>query len=90
LAHVLRRFQAAKLHSIPENIATVLGHGKHPKYNSFRPHLAISSFDPYIAVGRQKHHEPETEVSAEPATAKEQMAAKVRTPQGKRYTPGAR
>jgi phosphoglycolate phosphatase-like HAD superfamily hydrolase len=40
-------------------------------------------FDPYIAVGRHKHHEPEAEVRAEPATAKEQMAAKVRTPQGK-------
>jgi hypothetical protein len=40
-------------------------------------------FDPYIAVGRQKHHELEAEVRAEPATAKEQMVAKVRTPQGK-------
>ena len=40
-------------------------------------------FDPYIAVGRHKHHEPEAEASAEPATAKEHMAAKVRTPQGK-------
>jgi transposase len=40
-------------------------------------------FDPYIAAGRQKHHEPEAEGSAEPATAKEKMAAKVRTPAGK-------
>jgi hypothetical protein len=40
-------------------------------------------FDPYMAAGRQKHHEPEAEASAEPATAKEQMASKVRTPQGK-------
>ena len=40
-------------------------------------------FDPYIAAGRQKHHEPEAEANAEPATAKEQMAAKVRTPEGK-------
>ncbi len=40
-------------------------------------------FDPYIAAGRQKHHEPSAEVSAEPATAKERMAAKVRTPEGK-------
>ncbi len=40
-------------------------------------------FDPYIAAGRQKHHEPEAEVSTELATAKEQMAAKVRTPEGK-------
>jgi transposase len=40
-------------------------------------------FDPYMAVGRQKHHEPEAEGSAEPATAKEHMAAKVRTSEGK-------
>ncbi len=40
-------------------------------------------FDPYIAAGRQKHHEPEAEARAEPATAKEHMAAKVRTPEGK-------
>jgi hypothetical protein len=36
-----------------------------------------------MAVGRQKHPEPAAEVSAEPATAKERMAAKVRTPEGK-------
>ena len=40
-------------------------------------------FDPYIATGRQKHHAPETEASHMPATAKERMAAKVRTPDGK-------
>ena len=42
-------------------------------------------FDPYIAAGRQKHHEPEAEGSADPATAtaQGQMAAKVRTPEGK-------
>ncbi len=45
--------------------------------------LEALGFDPYIAAGRQKHHEPEGEASAEPATAKEQMAAKVRTPEGK-------
>ncbi len=39
-------------------------------------------FAPYIAAGRHKHHEPQTEGSAEPATAKERMAAKVRTPEG--------
>lgn len=42
-------------------------------------------FDPYMAAGRQKHHEPESETSAEPATAKEHMAAKVRTPEGKAF-----
>lgn len=40
-------------------------------------------FDPYIAAGRQKHHEPEAEAPVEPTTAKERMAAKVRTPKGK-------
>jgi transposase len=40
-------------------------------------------FAPYMAVGRQKHHEPEATASAEPATATERMAAKVRTPEGK-------
>lgn len=39
--------------------------------------------DPYMAVGRQKHHEPAAAASAEPATAKEHMAAKMRTPVGK-------
>jgi len=45
--------------------------------------LEALGFDPYIAAGRQTHHEPEAEASAEPATAKEKMAAKVRTPEGK-------
>ena len=40
-------------------------------------------FDPYMATGRQKHHAPEAEASDAPATAKERMAAKVRTPAGK-------
>ena len=44
--------------------------------------LEALGFDPYMAVGRQKHHEPAAEVSAEPATATERMAAKVRTPEG--------
>ena len=39
--------------------------------------------DPYMAVGRQKHHKPEAEASAEPTTAQARMAAKVRTPAGK-------
>jgi transposase len=45
--------------------------------------LEALGFDPYMAVGRQKHHAPSAEVSAEPATAKARMAAKVRTPEGK-------
>jgi transposase len=40
-------------------------------------------FDPYMATGRQRHHAPEAEVSAAPTTAKERMAAKVRTPEGR-------
>jgi transposase len=42
-------------------------------------------FDPYLATKRQKHHEvegPAAPLSAA-ATAKEQMAAKLRTPEGK-------
>jgi transposase len=42
-------------------------------------------FDPYMATGRQKHHAPEAEASDVPATAKERMAAKVRTPDGKAF-----
>jgi transposase len=40
-------------------------------------------FDPYIATGRQPHHTTEAGARDAPATAKERMAAKVRTPEGK-------
>jgi hypothetical protein len=40
-------------------------------------------FDPYMATGRQRHHDPEAPVPQEPVTAKARMAAKVRTPEGK-------
>ena len=36
-----------------------------------------------MATGRQKHHAPEAAASDAPATAKERMAVKVRTPEGK-------
>jgi hypothetical protein len=36
-----------------------------------------------MATGRQKHQAPEAEASDTPATAKERMAATVRTPEGK-------
>ena len=36
-----------------------------------------------MATGRQKHDAPEAEASDTPATAKDRMAAKVRTPDGK-------
>jgi hypothetical protein len=36
-----------------------------------------------MATGRQRHHAPEAEVRTAPTTAKERMAAKVRTPEGR-------
>jgi hypothetical protein len=45
--------------------------------------LETLGFDPYIATERQRHHTPEAEASAPPATAQERMAAKVRTPAGR-------
>jgi len=40
-------------------------------------------FEPYMATERQRHHAPETASPDLLATAKERMAAKVRTPEGK-------
>jgi len=40
-------------------------------------------FEPYMATGRQRHHALEAEVNGPPATAKERMAAKVRSPEGR-------
>jgi transposase len=40
-------------------------------------------FDPYMATGRQRHHAPAAELSEAPTTAKECMAQKVRTPEGR-------
>jgi transposase len=45
--------------------------------------LETLGFDPYIATGRQRHHVPQAEAPAPPATMQERMAAKVRTPAGK-------
>jgi hypothetical protein len=39
--------------------------------------------EPYMATGRQRHHASEAEEMEPPATAKERMAAKVRTPAGR-------
>jgi transposase len=39
--------------------------------------------DPSMATGRQRHHAPEVPGSEAPETAKERMAAKVRTPEGR-------
>lgn len=40
-------------------------------------------FAPYMAPGRQRHHVPEPAAAEVPTTAKERMAAKVRTPEGR-------
>jgi transposase len=40
-------------------------------------------FEPYMATGRQRHHVLEPQVTETPTTAKERMAAKVRTPEGR-------
>ena len=45
--------------------------------------LETLGFNPSISTGRQRHHTPEAAASAPPATAQEQMAAKVRTPEGR-------
>jgi transposase len=40
-------------------------------------------FDPYMATGRQRHHTPQAEGAEPPVTAKDRMAAKVQTPEGR-------
>lgn len=45
--------------------------------------LEALGFDPYMATERQRHHALPPEAPEAPATAKERMAAKVRTPEGK-------
>jgi transposase len=44
--------------------------------------LEAFGFDPYMATERQRHHALPSEAPEAPATAKERMAAKVRTPEG--------
>jgi Transposase DDE domain len=44
--------------------------------------LETLGFDPYIAIGRQRHHGPQAAVPETPATVQERMAAKVQTPEG--------
>jgi transposase len=45
--------------------------------------VAQLGFDPYMATGRQRHHVPEAEVAEAPTTAKERMAVKVQSPEGR-------
>src|SRR5882672_5704761 len=54
-------------------------------YDSAAAVLALETlgFDPYMATGRQCHHDPEAAVLEEPTSAQARMAAKVRTPEGK-------
>jgi transposase len=40
-------------------------------------------FDPYMATGRQRHHASEAEGPEPPITAKDRMATKVQTPEGR-------
>jgi hypothetical protein len=40
-------------------------------------------FDPYMATGRQRHHTLEAAGAESPTTAKERMAAKVQSPEGR-------
>jgi hypothetical protein len=47
--------------------------------------LAAWGFDPSMAPGRQQPHAPEAVARAAPATAKERLAAHVRTPDGKAF-----
>ena len=69
--------EAGQAHAIPATLDT--------GYYSEAAAQALEAFgfDPFMATGRQKHHAPEAETSAAPATAQERMAAKVRTPDGK-------
>jgi transposase len=71
--------ETGKVHAIPATLD-----------NGYYSDAAVQAledlgFDPYMATGRQKHHAPEAEGSDAPATAKERMAAKVRTPAGKAF-----
>ena len=54
-------------------------------YDSAAAAVAVeqAGFEPYMATGRQRHQAAEAEVTEPPATAKERMAAKVRTPAGR-------
>jgi transposase len=69
--------EAGTAHSIPATLD-----------NGYYSEAAVAAletlgFDPYIAIGRQRHHVPQADVPATPATVQERMAAKVRTPEGK-------
>jgi len=54
-------------------------------YSSEAAAVAVEQvgFDPYMATDRQRHHAPAGVATDPPATAKDRMAAKVRTPEGR-------
>ena len=62
-------------------IPATLDHGYYSE--AAVPVLETFGCDPYLSTGRQPPHTPEAEASDPPATAKERMAAKVRTPEGR-------
>ncbi len=64
----------------PQPIPATLDNG----YDSETAVAALETLgcDPSSAIGRQRHHDPQTPVPETPATAQERMAAKVRTPAG--------
>jgi transposase len=68
----------------PRQIPTTLDSGYYSA--AAMQELEDLGFDPYAATGRQRHHAPDAAAAGpmpEPATAQEQMAAKLRTPEGK-------
>jgi len=65
----------------PEAIPATLDNGYYSE--AATEGLEKLGFDPYIAAGRIRHHEEPTEAAESPKTAKERMAAKVRTEQGR-------
>jgi len=64
----------------PEAIVATLDHGSDSA--AAVQALEDGGFDPYIAPGRQKHHEPEAEAIDALTTVKERRTANVRTPEG--------
>ena len=69
----------------PQKIPATLDSGYYSE--TAAQELETMGFDPYMATGRQRHHGPATTAAEPPlgreATAKEKMAAKLQTPEGR-------
>ena len=65
----------------PEAIVATLDNGYYSE--AAAQALEEKGFDPYMAAGRVPHHGASQEAPAEPTTAKERMAARVRSEQGR-------